>query len=192
MIAKDIERIDDFLRGAERVLVIGSPGSGKTCFSDCVGEAISLPVVRLDDEYWRENWVRPERNDFVQTIRTIIGAERWILDGDYSAFILDERRLAADRLIFVDAPMPICLLRVLKRYAKVALGCSDSLPKRISTSSSSMSKRLHVDLAFLWYVAVYRSKNALTRREVAASKNPQDIVIDWQLAKKYARNKNFK
>lgn len=39
----------------ERILVIGSPGSGKTTFSLRLGEALAIPVVHLDRLNWYGN-----------------------------------------------------------------------------------------------------------------------------------------
>ena len=40
-----------------RIVVIGSAGSGKSTLSQKLGQIYSLPVVHLDKYYWKPNWV---------------------------------------------------------------------------------------------------------------------------------------
>lgn len=39
-----------------RVLVIGSGGAGKTTLVTAIADRLGLPVVLLDQEFWRPGW----------------------------------------------------------------------------------------------------------------------------------------
>ena len=40
----------------ERILIIGCPGAGKTTMALELGKKRSLPVVHLDQLWWKGNW----------------------------------------------------------------------------------------------------------------------------------------
>jgi adenylate kinase family enzyme len=41
----------------QRVLVLGSSGSGKSTFARKLGEITGLPVVHIDQLFWEPGWV---------------------------------------------------------------------------------------------------------------------------------------
>lgn len=45
----------------KRILVIGSPGSGKSTFSRKLAEITEIPLVHLDKEFWNYGWVETPR-----------------------------------------------------------------------------------------------------------------------------------
>ena len=40
----------------ERILIIGCSGSGKSRLARQLGQKLGLPVVHLDQLWWKENW----------------------------------------------------------------------------------------------------------------------------------------
>ncbi|MBA3468996.1 MAG: DNA topology modulation protein [Herpetosiphonaceae bacterium] len=97
-----------------RVVVIGSPGAGKSTFSQQLGRLLELPVIHLDSHFWRPGWVEPLRRDWAAQQLELIQQPGWIMDGYYGGTI-DIRYGAADTIIFLDVPRTICLWRTLKR-----------------------------------------------------------------------------
>ena len=53
----------------KKILVIGSGGSGKSTFSRRLGEKLGLPVVHLDQLYWRPGWVETPKVEWVEIVR---------------------------------------------------------------------------------------------------------------------------
>lgn len=100
-----------------RVLVIGSGGSGKSTVSTRLGRILGLPVVHLDQLYWKPGWVETEKKEWAETVRETISRETWILDGNYSG-TLPERVEACDTVVFLDIPRLVCLWRVLVRVMR--------------------------------------------------------------------------
>ncbi len=97
-----------------RVLVIGSPGAGKSTFSRELARRTGLPLVHLDAEYWRPGWVRPPKETWEATVRELIAPETWILDGNYTSTVA-LRAARADTVIVLDVPRVLCLYRAVSR-----------------------------------------------------------------------------
>ena len=118
----------------QRVLVIGSGGSGKSTVAAQLGELLNLEVNHLDKFYWGAGWVKPELNEWVKTVTDLIDSESWIIDGNYSG-TLELRIQKCDTIVFLDLPPVLCLWRIVKRFFQyrdgsrpdMAEGCRENL-----------------------------------------------------------------
>lgn len=130
----------------QRVLVIGSPGAGKSTFSRALAAKVGLPLIHLDQEYHLPGWKEPAEDVWQRRLRELLAGDRWIIDGNYGGS-MDLRLDHADTAILLDYPTPLCLWRVLKRVVLLngkvrpdaAPGCRERL-----------------DLQFLHYIATFR------------------------------------
>lgn len=98
----------------KKVAVIGSPGSGKSVFSRKLGESLELPVIHLDSHYWQAGWTPTASEEWDEFLKEQVGKEQWIIDGNYTR-TLDIRLEAADTIVFLDLPRPLCIYRIIKR-----------------------------------------------------------------------------
>lgn len=98
----------------ERVVVVGAPGSGKSTLTRAICAARNLPVVHLDQLYWRAGWIEVDNQEWLERVRVAVVQPRWVMDGNYSD-TLDLRLSTADTLVFLDLPRWICLLRIFRR-----------------------------------------------------------------------------
>lgn len=98
----------------ERILVIGSPGTGKSTLSVALSRKLSLPLVHLDQLFWRPGWVQVPRDEFDRLLEAELHRERWIIDGNFSRTL--SRRLAfCDTVIYLDFSTFAALTGVIKR-----------------------------------------------------------------------------
>ncbi|EPO0043681.1 AAA family ATPase, partial [Vibrio harveyi] len=98
----------------KRIAVIGSGGSGKSTFSTLLGTELNLPVHHLDQLYWKPNWVKTPKDDWIKIQKSLCESECWIIDGNYQS-TLDIRFEACDTIIFLDVNRYTRIYRALKR-----------------------------------------------------------------------------
>jgi adenylate kinase family enzyme len=101
---------------AERVLVLGSGGAGKSTVARRIGTATGLPVVHLDRLYWHPGWVETPAGEWEQVVRDAVAGDRWVIDGNYGG-TMPVRLAAADTAVYLDVARLRCLWRVLRRTA---------------------------------------------------------------------------
>jgi adenylate kinase family enzyme len=129
----------------QRVLVIGSPGAGKSTFAAELARRTGLPLIHLDQEYWRSGWVETPKTQWEERVPELVAGDRWILDGNYGG-TLPLRLRRADTVIDLELPTHVCLWRVLRRLVtwrgRTRTDMAEGCPERF-------------DPAFLWWVVKY-------------------------------------
>ncbi|WP_219836836.1 DNA topology modulation protein [Paenibacillus sp. R14(2021)] len=117
-----------------RIIVIGSAGSGKSTLSQRLGEALSLPVVHLDRYYWKPNWLATPSEEWDEFLEEVASRERWIMDGNYTR-TLGIRLHAANAVVFLDMPRILCIYRIIKRriqyHGKTRPDLNEDCPEKL-------------------------------------------------------------
>lgn len=101
----------------DKIVIIGSPGAGKSTFAQRLGQVLEIDeVFHLDRYFWRCDWKEYPRTERIKIQQKLIcGKDRWIMEGSYISSARD-RFYAADTIIFLDLPRLVCLWRVIKRH----------------------------------------------------------------------------
>lgn len=102
------------LRRARRVLVLGSPGAGKTVLSTALSRHLGLELLRLDDHFWQPGRVRLPTDAWRNVVVQLVARPHWVMDGTYEAS-LDLRLPAADAIVYLRNNRWRCLWRVAAR-----------------------------------------------------------------------------
>ena len=117
----------------ERILIIGCSCSGKSTLARAMGEKLGLPVVHLDQLWWREGWENVSIEEFDRKLERVLTRDSWIMDGNY-ARTMDARIARCDSLIYLDFSRWACLWgmvqRVFRNYGKVRPDMSPGCPER--------------------------------------------------------------
>jgi adenylate kinase family enzyme len=132
----------------QRVLVMGSSGSGKSTFARQLSGLTGIPFVSLDALFWKPGWVESDRAEFRARVNEAARQPRWIMDGNYTSSGSGElRRDSSDTVIWFDLPRSSCMFGIMKRiggsYGKVRPEMAEGCPEKI-------------DFEFFRYVWTYR------------------------------------
>jgi hypothetical protein len=99
-----------------KVVILGRGASGKSTFARRLGAITGLPVVELDQVFWRPGFAATPQPEWKARQRELVEGERWILDGDLGPYDVPEIRLAAaDAIVLLDFPLWRCAWRALRR-----------------------------------------------------------------------------
>ena len=101
----------------KRVVVTGSPGSGKSVFSVKLHEKTGLPLVHLDNVWWKPDRTHITREEFDAALAKILAKEEWIVDGSYSR-TFEPRIAACDTAILLDYDTDVCMQGIMDRVGQ--------------------------------------------------------------------------
>ena len=100
-----------------RILVLGCPGSGKSTFARALHERTGLPLICLDNLWWRADGSHISRAEFDLALSELLQGEKWIIDGNYSR-TYEVRIRASDTVIFLDYPEDVCMAGIIARVGQ--------------------------------------------------------------------------
>lgn len=98
-----------------KLIIIGSPGSGKSVLSKKINKIINYPTLHLDKVYHTGGKSHISRSELIEKINDFTSINNnWIIDGNYISTI--EKRISlADTIILLNLPTETCLENVIKR-----------------------------------------------------------------------------
>lgn len=160
----------------KKIIIIGCCGGGKTTLAYQLSRKLSTEVHDLDDYFWHAGWVVTPADRWQEIQHELVRGDRWIISGTYHS-TLDIRMASADTVIFLDLPLWLCFLRVLKRKIRNYCGLERTLPKRIQDDPKVSFKSLKNDLDFLWYVLMFKRKyNTQIRRMLYQGQSDKHVI----------------
>ena len=156
----------------QRVMVIGSPGAGKSTLARAIAERLELPLIHLDAEYWQAGWAETPPEQWRDRAAELVAREQWVIDGNYGGS-MDLRLARADVVVWLDYPTGVSLARALRRIWRyrgqtrpdMAEGCAENF-----------------NWEFMHYIATFRrtKRPGIVRRlarftgEVVPLRTPRD------------------
>ena len=100
-----------------KIIVIGSPGAGKSVFSQKLKEITKLPLYHLDMLYHKPDGTHISREELKDKLREIFKTDNWIIDGNYQR-TLEMRIKECDTVFLLDFPTEVCLEGAKSRVGK--------------------------------------------------------------------------
>lgn len=98
----------------QRIIVIGTTGSGKTTLAAQLAQILGIIHLELDAFYWGPDWAEAPLDVFRASVALALSPRAWVADGNYSK-VRDIVWGHADTVVWLDYPLPVVLGRLTKR-----------------------------------------------------------------------------
>ena len=161
----------------KRILIIGSGGAGKSTFARDLGAILGLPVIHLDQLYWREGWQKPSKDEWAITVDRAIAGNEWVMDGNFGG-TLPQRIKRADAIILLDISRWICLWRVAKRAVKY---------RGVQRPDMAPGCHERFDLEFIRWIWNYPKKSKPAKLALLSASGPDQRVVILRSSREVAR-----
>jgi adenylate kinase family enzyme len=155
---------------ADRILVYGVTGSGKTTIARQIAARTGLPWHEVDNLTWEPDWVVVPVEEQRRRIAAICAGERWILDTAYGAW-LEVPVARVELIVALDYPRWQSLARLIRRtllrnldHKPICNGNTESLRQTFSRNS-----------IILWHFQSFARKRDRIRAWAADESGP-DLV----------------
>lgn len=133
-----------------KILIIGSPGAGKSTLSRQLIQHYQLPALHLDRLWHATDYSESAREQFHADLAAFMAAsDCWLIDGNYAGS-LPLRLVQADLVIWLDFPPLLCLYRVLKRSLTTRL-TGRKRPDMAEAFQERFDKEYLDFLKFVWH-----------------------------------------
>ena len=127
----------------DKLIVIGSPGSGKRAFSSALSSVTGLPVTHLDTLYWNENGTYVGDDVFFPKVKEALDVGRWIISGTYLN-VLGQLLDVSDGVFFLDYSLEACLESIKNLKAQTGNGQWTALPEA-NVNEASFINKFHME-----------------------------------------------
>jgi adenylate kinase family enzyme len=137
---------------AQRIIVVGTTGSGKTTCAHQLAQKLAIPHIELDALFWDANWTSASLPVFRARVTQALKGECWIVDGNYSQV----RDLVWDRAtmaVWLDYSLWTIMTRLLKRTFTRIVQARELWNGNRETWSNAVFSH---DSILLWALKTYR------------------------------------
>ena len=160
------------MTAADRILVYGVTGSGKSAAAVEIGRRTGLPVTLVDELTWLPGWVPVDESVQREVIGEIVAGERWVLDssyGDWLGFVLPRAQL----VVGLDYPRWLSLARLVRRTVSRVITQEPLCNGNVET----WRKVLERDSIIRWHFQSFARKRARMRAWAAAPDGPEVLLF---------------
>src|SRR3989344_8026172 len=98
----------------KKILIIGSPGAGKSTFANKLAKILNREITHLDKLYYKTGWVRVPKDEWVAIVKNLSSKDEWIMDGNYRG-TLNIRLQKSDTVILFNFNRFLCLYSAFAR-----------------------------------------------------------------------------
>lgn len=135
-----------------KIIVIGTTGSGKSTFAAQLSKKLNIPHVQLDSLFWKPNWIQSTDEEFFNKIKVATDGPCWVVDGNY------ERTnhltwKAADTVIWIDFSFKRTFYQIMKRSLIRAISRKELW--KDTGNRESFFRLFSKESIFLWFFKTY-------------------------------------
>ena len=157
---------------ADRVLVYGVTGSGKTTLARKIAENTGLPWHSVDDLTWEPGWVGVPPEEQRRRIAAICAGDRWILDSGYSSW-LDVVLARVELIVALDYSRWRTLARLTRRSLARAIDRRTICNGNTETFRQVLSR----DSILVWHFRSFARKRVRMREWAAGPAGPAVVRL---------------
>lgn len=99
---------------SKHIMIFGCCGSGKSTLSRQINEKLGIPIVHLDQLFWRSGWNNVSDEEFSQLLDDELQKESWIMDGNYNHTVL-KRKSVRNTHTYYSCEINICYI-IIKEH----------------------------------------------------------------------------
>ncbi len=144
----------------QRIVVVGTTGTGKTILAQELSKRLGIPHVELDALYWEPHWIEPTVEVFREKVSRAVSGEAWVVDGNYSK-VRDLVWPRADTIVWLDLSLPVILRRLARRTLQRLLTQEELWSGNRERLRTALFSR---NSLFVWALKTYRRR----RRDFSA------------------------
>ncbi|KAH8926481.1 hypothetical protein BT69DRAFT_1278796 [Atractiella rhizophila] len=144
-------------QGRYRVLIQGNSGVGKSTLADRLSAILDLPVLHLDEYFWKPGFKESTTEEFRDKVLTVTRASEkgWVVDGNYRSRIGDILEEESTDIIWLDPPLllyfPRIFVRTIGRILRIVPQCQEGCNESFTATFFSR------DSILLWCLTHHRS-----------------------------------
>lgn len=152
----------------KRVMIIGSPGTGKSTFARKLANKTGLPLIHLDFYYHDKSKNYYEDKDaWKAQVEELTAQDEWVIDGNYGK-TMSSRMSRADTIFYFDMPRRVALRGVVKRRLAARHTKREDMPDDWKETAN---------LALFKYVWGFRKKYKAGTQQLLDENKGKQIII---------------
>ena len=101
----------------KKIIIIGSPGAGKSVFSKKLSDMTNIKLYHLDMIYHKEDGTHISKEELEKKLIKIFEEDSWIIDGNYQR-TMEMRLKQCDTVFLLDVSTDICIEGAKSRIGK--------------------------------------------------------------------------
>lgn len=138
----------------QRIVVVGTSGSGKTTMAHRLAQRLGVPHVEMDALHWGPNWTPAPREIFRERVERALRGDAWTIDGNYSA-VRDIVWRRADTVVWLDYSFSVVMGRVTWRTLRRTITREELWNANRERLSAALFSR---DSIIWWALSSYRRR----------------------------------
>jgi adenylate kinase family enzyme len=162
-------------KAIRRIAVVGPNGCGKTTLARSLSERIGVRYVELDLFRYDPGWTEVSDDLFWNRVAEQVGADQWVIDGNYGA-VRDIIWIRAEVLVWMDYALPVVVWRLLSRTVRRVLSGEEFA----NGNRERLSRLFSRQSILLWTIRSHRPRRRLYEELLATPRYAHLRVVRFR------------